>query len=104
MISTITIAGEVGYLFHGQTHASYCFVPEVYVTHVAEGPVIIDERRFFLDGWSLRNMRWNGVAAGGSHVFPVARRPVADLAAPGVVEFVTNAESRSRPPFRSAGR
>ena len=99
MNTMVQVEGQDGYLFWGQAPATLCFVPEDCVTFAAEGRIVINERRYFLDGWSVRNMRWNGSDAGGSHVFPVATRPVHNIKEPGVAQFLARTVSRSRHPF-----
>lgn len=111
MNSTITINGETGYLFRGLAPESFCFVPEQYVkvqpgeSGATAGRVRmgIDEIKYFLSGWSVRNMRAAYSEPGGSHLFPDVNYPVGNFEAPEVEEFLRRVANRTRHPFASLG-
>lgn len=111
MHSTITINGETGYLFRGLAPESFCFVPEQYVRvqpgesepTVGRVRMVIDEIKYFLSGWSVRNMRAAYSEPGGSHLFPDVNHPVGDLETPEVEEFLRRVTNRTRHPFASLG-
>lgn len=112
MSATITINGETGYLFRGLAPESFCFVPEQYVNvqsgETGSAPagrmrVAIDEIKYFLSGWSVRNMRAAYSEPGGAHLFPDVNYPVGDFETPEVEEFLRRVTNRTRHPFASLG-
>ncbi len=113
MSSTITINGETGYLFRALAPESFCFVPEQYVKvqpddgAASNAPsrmrMAIDEIKYFLSGWSVRNMRATYSEPGGSHLFPDVNYPVGNFESPEVEEFLRRVTNRTRHPFASLG-
>jgi hypothetical protein len=101
MIPQVRLGAETGYIFGSQIPDSFCFVPEWCVTATPDGRMIVDEKSYFLSGWSVRNMRWSDAEPGGSHLFPDAARLIVDISSPAVKEFRRRVSSRSRHPFVS---
>ena len=99
MTASATVGGQTGYIFGSQLPESYCFVPERCVRIAADGKVTVDEKQYFLSGWSIRNMRWADSEPGGSHLFPDANQLINDLTSPAVEQFLGRITSRSRHPF-----
>ncbi|HWA09765.1 MAG TPA: hypothetical protein VG838_09970 [Opitutaceae bacterium] len=94
-----TVGGEAGYIFGSDLPESYCFVPERCVSIDGAGRAQVDEKSYFLSGWSIRNMRWADSEPGGSHLFPDTRQLVSDFTLPAVQRFLDRVASRSRHPF-----
>jgi hypothetical protein len=84
----VTIRGQQGYLFKSTTLNSYCFVPVACIYLEAEGRVEIDEGRYFLSGWSMRNMLLGCVETEGRFLFPDPEQLVSDLSNPEVQPFL----------------
>jgi hypothetical protein len=99
MIPTLTVGGRVGCLFRAQLPANFCFVPLDQLVQGPEGKIEISELAYVQEGWSTQNMRWADSESDGSHLYPDLGRPVDDLEAPAVQEFLRRISSRTRHPF-----
>lgn len=84
----VTINRQEGVVFRSVDLKSYCFVPSDCVAVDAEGRVSVDELRYVLSGWSVRNLRASSGESGGSHLFPQPAQVVSDFSAPGFREFL----------------
>jgi hypothetical protein len=103
MNPTITVNGEIGYIFAGTLPDTYCFVPDHYVAITDDGRVTVDEIQYFVSGWSVRNMRAAYSEPGGSHLFPDQNDLIRDFKSPEVEQFLSRVTSRTHHPFSMTG-
>ena len=94
MRSTVTVAGQSGYLFESGNVGSYCFVPQDCVHVADDGRIIIDEVRYFRSGWALRNMRCAPTESPGTFLFPDSNRMVSDFGPALLKQFLATAAGR----------
>jgi hypothetical protein len=91
MNATITVDGQVGYLFEGETRGSYCFVPQDQVRFTDDGNPVINEVQYFKSGWALRNMRSTSTDSAGTYLFPNLGRLITDFGSVGPRRFLSMA-------------
>ena len=96
---TITVDGQVGYLFEGEKLGSICFVPQDQVRFADDGKAVIDEVSYFTSGWALRNMRSASCESSGTYLFPNLGRLITDFDSAGTRRFLSTAASHSAHPF-----
>ena len=99
MNPTITVDGQVGYLFEGEKLGSFCFVPQDQVRFSDNGKVVIDEVQYFRSGWALRNMRSTSSDYSGTYLFPNLSRLIRDFDTAGPRRFLAAVASHSFHPF-----
>gem|GEM_PF-3356040 len=83
----VTVGRQRGYIFHSTGQTGYCFVPADCVYPTGAGHQGVDEIRYFLSGWSVRNMRAGNLDADGDFLFPDISHPVTEVDAPAVSAF-----------------
>jgi hypothetical protein len=83
----IMIQGEHGYLFEGACPRTYTFVPEDCVEIHEDGLFAIDCLCYIQKRWGTRNMAFNSEGS-GSQLFPNERKPVTNVEAPGLDNFL----------------
>ncbi len=99
MRPTITVDGQVGYLFEGEKLGSYCFVPQDQVRFADDGNAVIDEIRYFKSGWALRNMRSTASDSAGTYLFPNPGRLISNVDSAGPRRFLSAVTTHSSHPF-----
>lgn len=89
VFALVRVRDQCGMVFKGRGIDSYCFVPRECVYSSGPGRVAIDEIRYFLSGWSIRNMRAaKGGESTGCLLFPEPDHLVSDLEAPAARQFL----------------
>ena len=99
MNPTITVEGQVGYLFEGEETGSYCFVPQDQVRFADDGKAVINEVQYFKSGWALRNMRSTSCDSAGTYSFPNLGRLITNVDSVGPRRFLSTVASHSSHPF-----
>jgi hypothetical protein len=74
---SLTIDGELGFVFEGKIPETVVFVPLDLVSQ-AGSSWIIDHTGFYVSGWSEKNMRFSTACEDCDRVFPDETRPVTD--------------------------
>ena len=99
MCPTITLAGQVGFLFESDRAGCYCFVPQELAEISDNSGVRIDQAAYFRSGWALRNMRGTPIEWAGTYLFPDPDRMVTDFSPAPISGFMARIEQRSSHPL-----
>jgi hypothetical protein len=99
MNPTITVDGQVGYLFESEKTGSYCFVPQDQIRFADDGKAVINEVQYFKSGWALRNMRSTSSDRAGTYLFPNLGRLITNVDSVGPRRFLSTVASHSSHPF-----
>ena len=82
----VNLAAVSGYIFTGPVPGSFAFVPHDCVSSDTAGNLMINDEKYFVSGWSRKNLLFNQVEVSGSTLF--GQIPVCDPDMPGLAHFV----------------
>ena len=80
--ATVVARGQTGYLFRSADQVFICFVPADCLFRTEDGQLGVDDIKYFLSGWGIRNLQMSDIEADGAFVFPDPDRLIEDLEAP----------------------
>jgi len=87
-LATVVARGQTGYLFLSADGTFTCFVPADCIFRTEDGQLGVDDIKYFLSGWGIRNLQMSDLEVDGAFVFPSADRLIEDLETPAAQRYL----------------